>query len=262
MFRILLFILSIVGSFGVMAQEAESDVNNLDEEIRFLISSKDSVGNGTVLYNGLAVSENKEVECRPYPIDLEPIKKIPGWEFIADLTNLDESLSEEDAAGPVKTFVSGGWLKLGLLIVNSSNKLGQSEGYNLLIDYLTISAFGIHDGRAIKHVKTIHSPEFNYCGLPFLYMVPPGTVVRHMTTSSRPLENLTLYLDGFPFVESVDGDQSVVEFPKYTVGLDLRGWEISKDGSSVKPFSRRIQVYTQAQQFIRTDESSWAPVNN
>ena len=265
MLRKLVFILSILGSFGVMAQDTEPDASSLDSDIEFFISSKDNVGNLTVLYNGLMVSDSKEVECRPHPIDLEPIKRIPGWEIIANLINLDESLSEEDAAGPIKTVVSGGWLKLGLVIVNASNKFGQSEGYNLVIDHLTISALGKHDGRVINFVKTIHSPDSNYCGLPFLYMVPPGTTVSHATLPKHPgfehpLTNLTLYLDGFPFVESVDGDQSVAELPKYTVRLDLMGWFISKDGSSVEPFSRRIQLYTQAQQFIKTDGSSWTPV--
>ena len=262
MLRKLVFILSILGSFGVMAQDTEPDASSLDSDIEFFISSKDNVGNLTVLYSGLMVSDSKEVECRPKQIDLEPIKRIPGWEIIANLTNLDESPSEEAVTGPIKTVVSGGWLKLGFVIVNASNQLGQSEGYNLVIDHLTISAFGKHDGRVINFVKTIHSPDSNYCGLPFLYIVPPGTTVRHVTSSEsdHPLENLTLYLDGFPFVESVDGDQSVAELPKYTVRLDLMGWFISKDGSSAEPFSKRIQLYTQAQRFITTDGLSWIPV--
>ena len=91
---------------------------------------------------------------------------------------------------PVMVSVSDNWLRLGLSILNANKGTGGS--FWLVVEDMTFQAV-TSDGRS--HSGSLQES----CGAPFLYLVPPGMNVLwrpHSRTSH--LENLTLYLSGFP----------------------------------------------------------------
>ena len=262
MLKVLIGSLLAFGSYNVIAQsgsscleKAKSKGEELSCKVKTIPSyypAHEQVG-GLTLYGESMFSE-REVDCRVASFDSKTIQQIPGWEDIVGLN--------ETAVDPVKTLVSGAWMRFGLIVGN--NNVGENGNYTVVIDHLTLMARGKHSQNVFNHVRPLRS---GYCGMPFLYVVPPGNTVDYRPLSDNPMENLTLYLDGIPVMESIESNQPIKIIPEYKMEFTLMGWFVSEDGSSVEPFFKRFGLSTPSLSFVRTSESggrsaSWVRVPN
>ena len=250
MLKVLIGILLVSGSWSTLVQG-----EGLSSKVKIIPSyypAHEQTG-GLTLF-GESMFSDQEVDCRVTSFDSQTIQQIPDWEDIVGLS--------EVATGPVKTSVSGAWMRFGLIVGNKWEK--EVTNYTVVIDHLTLMARGKHDQQVFNHVRTLRS---GYCGMPFLYVVPPGNTVDYRPLSDDPMENLTLYLDGIPVVESIERNQPIKIIPEYEMEFTLMGWFISEDGSLVQPFFKRLGLHTPSLSFVRTNESggrsaSWVRVLN
>ena len=181
-------------------------------------------------------------------------------EPVAEETELTPEIRQERNK-PIRESVAGGWTKIGLSIGNNSQ-------FFLVIDTLSWQATGYHDGQAYSSQGNLGD---GYCsgsegGFPFLYFVPPQRKILYKPQNrDSPLENLTLYLSGFPVVDR-SGEPSVraaqilsqgggeaspaqavrpggqlIDIPNYNVDLVLTGYFLNQDGQIMTSgFSKRV----------------------
>ena len=202
----------------------------------------------------------REAPCRKTEPNLRSIRNVKDLEAISELYGLkeEESSSSDSAVSsaennrdePVMVSVDGAWIELGLVIAN--NNKGVSKNYILAIDRLE---FDFTNTDCPQDTSTECSYQATvsggYCGLPFLYLVSPGSKVDYKKFSDNPLENLVLYVDGIPVTDRTanpEGESgSALIIPKYKVRLTLLGNFYLKDGTNVEPFIKTIGFSTSAQ---------------
>ena len=205
----------------------------------------DSGGN---LFSGLAEpserAEGKELICRSSSFDLPSFESTPGWKEVLNRTLLDEYLNRGD--GPVTTSVTGVYIQFGLIVINGS-------GETLVIDTVSVTGRAVYNGQIFNHSTSLNS---GYCGLPFFYVAADGEALTYHPLSDNPLENLTLYMGGFPVVDSLEEGQPVIVIPGYDMELTFMGWFFSEEKAVSKPFFKRLSVKTKAKRFVKTGEES------
>ena len=225
--------------------------------------------------------------CRPYPYRVRDIRSIlnlkeEGERAVKREDNLLEELfrgreepeSTVSSASnePVRLEVGENWLKFGLVIANHNtgkNDEGESRNFFLIIESISYNAFARYQGQDFSHSGSITS---GYCDSnaeggeipPFLYLVTPGDQVNYKPSSKNPLENLTIYISGFPIVDRssqpssslqqrIQGGGNLQEFyrprdikviPKYEVELTLVGYFINRLGKEPIGFERRFSFYS------------------
>ena len=164
--------------------------------------------------------------CRPGPVDLEKIESLLKKQAqkqnprninrgsnpsdkdsdVLELLNItptetggtgteDGNVTEnQERNKAIKTDVRKYWAKFGLRIFN-----GNPE-YNLIVTDITFRANAQYRKQNLQHTVNISS---GYCETPgFLYIVPPGSQIEYTPYSSNSLANLTLYVSGFPVVDT------------------------------------------------------------
>lgn len=189
--------------------------------------------------------EPKEVVCRSFvPADWEALKEVPG---IEPFINWYESKhTSTDVVSSGHTFVSGSWLKFAFAIVRNAN-WEEGQYYTLMVDHLIFVVRAEEEGQVFNHAKILKA---GYCGLPFLYVLPPEkTYIRYEPRFNNPLENLALYIDGFPVIDSIEDSgfsesESVTSVPIYEVELTLTGRFISEEGKTIAPFIKHVNFKT------------------
>ena len=154
--------------------------------------------------------------CRPEPVDVSKVRQsleskisssgsgdrlAPG--VFEDLFGDVEEDGEVDLADgqrdPVIKDVGENWLKLGLYIGNGNQGVGKN--FWLIVENISFRAVARHRGFICIHQGNLDSGQCED-GVPFLYVVPPGLSVTYKPKSrNHPLENLTLYIEGFPIVD-------------------------------------------------------------
>ena len=241
-------------AFGAMAQSADLETD-LSSKVKVIPSyypapSYEQIG-GLTLFGESMFSE-KEVDCRVASLGTNALQQIPGLEHITSVTSVSRLFSGTSTS-PVKTSVSGAWMRFGLVLGNNN------VGATLVVDHVTLTTRGTYNSQIFNHVQTLGP---GYCDAPFLYVVSPGNTLDYRPFSDNPLENLTLYLDGIPVVDSSESDLPMRVIPKQRVELTLLGWFVSREGSSVAPFSKRIHFRTPPLRFIKTNESGDGSVSS
>ena len=270
MLKVFSGILLISGAFGAVAQSGESGclerARNKGEELSCKVKIIPSYypalsheQSGSITLFGESMFSEKEVDCRMASMNKDWYfnQAIPGLRHIATGGDFSESVT-----GPVKTSVSGAWMRFGLVLGN--NNVGEGA-HTLIIDYITLTARGKYESQVFNHVQTLGP---GYCDAPFLYVVSPGNTLDYRPFSDNPQENLTLYLDGIPYlVSSASGSPERI-IPAQEMELTLLGRFISEDGSKVKLFFKRIGLRTPLLHFVKTNEpgdsnaSSWVLAPN
>ena len=223
-------------------------------------------GKGDVIQPGrprLTYSLQQEtVPCRREYPNLRSIRDKEDLDVIADL--LLEDLIQEEAATdpqqraarrePVNVPVSGGWIKLGLLIDNKN--AGPGRNYTLLVERLEYSADGQCEREGLEPCKSYGTIASGYCILPFLYLVPSAKRVDYKPLSNDPLHNMTIYLDNLPVIDRtrpqdgegkdpLPGGASLI-LPQYKITMVLTGSFLLGDGTVIEPFLKRIRFRTSA----------------
>lgn len=202
----------------------------------------------------------------------------------------------------IRVSAAGGWIKLGLIFNNNSE-------FNLIIDSILYYGQAFYNNRCApliasgtigndycKETKESEVDESSEEGaedesseaasrpesfdISFLYLIPAGHSVLYKPVSTNFLENLTLYLDNFPYIDNSDqphpnlqsrldnfqnrntneggregesrtqgqGDECsmprigdpIIHFPSYRIQLTFRGYFISQKGNTIFPFSKII----------------------
>ena len=119
-----------------------------------------------------------------------------------------EQDSSPERVLPVFTEVGNNWIKFGLEIANSTT-------FPLIVDNITIYAKAKCGVEVFSHTAQINT---GYCSenseLPFLYIVPPQSLVVYNPASDNPdvsnasvstsYNSLTLYFDSFPIIDRRD----------------------------------------------------------
>ena len=228
--------------------------------------------------------ENEMLPCRPRKPDFNNIRENLNEfgldnEIFRDLYNLSDD-EEETAEGddddrPRYEDVEGNWLKLGLAIGNTNT--GVDNNPFLVVEQLIFVARARIGDREFSNVQTISS---GYCETPVLYVVPPARRINYEPHSNNPLQNLTIYVGGFPIIDRtqlpsqslarisgglgglqqapspgqssegapgnfIRSGESLIEIPEYQVELTLRGYFILEDGTRLTEFAKRIRFRTQ-----------------
>ena len=238
-----------ISVLGLSQARVFADEVDLSSKVTvYLSSGPDSGGN---LFSGLADSskraEGKELICRSFSAVSLPEESIPGRETIIKWTGLSEWM-DKGAEGPVKTSVSGIYIHFGLVIIN-----GNSEE-TLVIDTVSINGRGAYNGQTFNYSKSLNA---GYCGLPFFYVVAPGEDLSYHPLSENFLENLTLYMDGFPVVDSTREEEPQIVIPEYDIELTLMGWFVSEEREDQsKPFFKRLGFKTKAGRFVKTSKAN------
>ena len=204
--------------------------------------------------------EGEEVPCRPERPDLEDIRDVEALKVIAKLLLGDEE--EIDSEGnqregrdePVNVSVSGGWIKLGLLI--SNNNTGPSRNHTLRINRIEIHGNGNCEQEGQPSCVFHRTITSGYCELPFLYLVPPCSSVEYRPLDNDPLHNLSLYVDNIPIIDAstlperenkLPGGVTLI-LPRYKVEVLLIGDFLLADGTAIQPFRKRIRFTTTRRQ--------------
>ena len=206
--------------------------------------------------------QEETVPCRREYPNLRSIRDKTDLDVIANIL-LEDLIQEEEARDPqqraerrepVNVSVSGGWIKMGLLIDNKNTGVGRN--YTLLVERLEYSADGQCEKEGLPPCKTHDTITSGYCVLPFLYLVPSGKRVDYKPLSNDPLHNLTIYLDGLKVVDRtrleeregedpLPGGVSLI-LPKYKITMTLMGSFLLEDGTTVEPFLKTIRFQTSA----------------
>ena len=234
-----LMVLCVAMAFDALAQNspAQDEEVPLNDQVKVRYSISLNSDYKPVYFFGRpadASGEQKdmEVHCRPKLPDMQRILAAPELAGLSFLYGESGPVSSDNTVS-----VSGNWLKFGLQIEN------EAEGWILVIEKMSLLAMGEYEGQVFYNLKIF--PD-GYCGLPFFYVVPDGISLNHDAFSDNPLENLTLYFDGFPGINAVSGAGNTV--PEYKIELTLLGRFISvgSDGetSSVAPFFKRLRLTT------------------
>lgn len=233
--------------------------------------------------------------CRPSTSDINTIKPFlqkngllnEANQGLLDILGLETETSEEEGASasgisieedtkkePVKVEVEDGWLKVGFRIKNGSD-------YHLVITDIIFKAEGRYRGQIFPHQKNIST---DYCDSPFanaLYFVPKGnsakkeaSVVEYKPNSKDMLINLTIYVDGFPFINRITGEGAntaptvqaggtagpggllavdpdiargcYTSVPRYRVEVLFAGYFVTNRGSRLNSFGYRLSFFTKS----------------
>ncbi len=223
-------------------------------EVRLLTYSRGNVvrshGRPIIHYSG-----GNQI-CRPYPFRNSEARRYlsESTHIKLNKTALDYLFGEESEQQeqpnqelkPVVKSVGNGWLKFGLYIGNGNK--GEGKNVYLIIQTLEYRAKASYRGRTIQHQGTVSSADCD--GPPFLYIVPPDTEVNYDSFSRHPLENLTIFLSGFPAINP--DDPTRLRMPNYSVELTLLGRFIiptnneSEAFEMVTDFSKTIKFRTRS----------------
>ena len=182
---------------------------------------------------------NAEIVCRPLPPLATTVKSSFEADWIPALDSLLSSYEQpESSLVPVEE--GRRVLRFGFVIYN------KNPDRSLLIDRLTVLAEGESGGRIYQNARILGP---GYCGLPFLYFLPPKGYLRYKPFSDNPRENLTLVVDGFPFVRDFDSDEKLtkIKTPSYNLELILTGRFIPGENSGLleeEPFFKRLGFQT------------------
>ena len=188
----------------------------------------------------------------------------------------DEEERERQRLPVIVQGIGNGWVKFGLYISNGrnfSNSANRKEHLLLVITDLFVTA----SARVGERVETFAgNVGSDYCAsegqlrLDFLYLVPGGKAVKYRPDSNNPLENLTIYLSGFPVIdnrqqaEAVPGAEDgagggagaaaagnnslvgncIIYVPRYRVRLTLSGYFMTSSGTKVQNFNHRTVFHT------------------
>ena len=237
-----------ISVLGLSEARGLEDEINLSSKVTVYLSGPDSGGS---LFSGLAEpskrAEKKELICRSFSSVSPADESIPGWKTIMQWTGL-HGLKDGGGDGPVKTSVSGIYLQLGLIIINGN------IGETLVIDTVSVNGQGTYNGRIFNYSASLNA---GYCGLPFFYVVSAGQDVSYHPLSENFLENLTLYMGGFPVVDSAEEQRAVIVIPEYDIELTLMGWFVSEEREDQsKPFFQRLAFKIKAGRFIKINDST------
>ena len=188
----------------------------------------------------LAPLSDSEAACRPLPPQETTVQKSFEHDRIPALEALLSSYKQPDSSlVPVEE--GRRFIRFGFVIYN------KNSNHSLLIDRLTVLAEGESEGRIYQNARIL---DPGYCGLPFLYFLPPKGYLRYKPFSDNPRENLTLVLDGFPVVKFFDTAENLtkIKTPSYNLELILTGRFISQAAAGVleeKPFFKRLGFRTE-----------------
>ena len=229
-------------------------------------------------------------QCRPRPLSSNDLRKVLKDEGLNEET-IDYFLGEEDTEeenienpnDPVYTSVGEYWIRFGLFIQNRTN-------FPLVIDYIHFNARASCGNQSFSHSGEVNSgycsEEGDVASLPFIYFIPPNAEVPYEPTSSHPLKNLTIFLDGFRGIDR-RGDPSqvlaqkhgepqtrggagvaalntgqvqecrpndIIYIPTYTVELTLSGYFITQETGerTTSHFSKRVSFKAGQVQSIRS----------
>ena len=253
----ILFILPVIGSLCAMAQDTQGNTGApisgevLSSNIEIYPSPNvHPHKKGQVTVSGFFhrptgnADTTQKLPCRPAAPNQDTTLQILDWIESQIGHSLDtSSIQDVSPDEPPSVSVSRNWLKLGLLIINKN--VEKDKNYTLLIDHITFSAQREFKGQIFNYAKTIRP---DYCGLPFLYLVQPGPILDYKPFSENPLENLTLYVDNFPFIDnsneasSAEGVPKII-IPEYEILFTLRG-QFILEGTPPIPFITRRQFST------------------
>ena len=176
------------------------------------------------LFGGEPSGESKEA-CRPSASNFATFQGTPAEKIIENLyPDAKDSFDESNTT----ISLSGQWMTFGLVIDNSN-----ADGSYLIIDHLVFMVQSNDEKQVLNHVKVIKP---GYCGLPFLYIIPPDTIQPYRITSHNPLKNLTLYVDNFPVIDPSETP------PQYKMNVTLMGRFISENGEIKEPFYKDFEV--------------------
>ena len=205
--------------------------------------------------------EAEEVPCRPQRPDLRDIQNIKGLRVISKLLQARQGIEQNQSENqgtrrsePVNVSVQGGWIKLGFFIDNKNT--GPGRNFTLKIDRLEIYGNGNceQEGQPpCPYRKTIPT---GYCGLPFLYLVRPGTSIEYQTLSPNPLWNLSIYVDNIPVIDASQLPQrqnrlpggATLILPQYKMEVLFIGEFLLEDGQTFRPFRKRVNFTTNSRQ--------------
>ena len=217
--------------------------------------------------------------CRPSPFkarDFRTALKLKSEKVFTQLEDkfLDELFRVGEESGSTTSSASNkavyldvgdNWLKFGLVIANHNtgtevvNNKKTSKNFFLIIDSIKYNAKARYGKQEFSHAGNINP---GYCDTnaeggetpSFLYLVTPGTQVNYRPLSRNPLENLTIYISGFPIIDrssqpsfsqqqgiqgggvNLQGFYSqgdIRKIPEYSVELTLLGYFITKSGAKV-----------------------------
>ena len=207
------------------------------------------------------ISESREI-CRSAPLSIRDIRvelEGSGIEedfldiFVGELPEQAES-REEEKIEPVRKATGRRWLKFGLTIANHNGSDSHPrDNYFLVIENISFTAEAVSTYK--KEKLTYNGSIDGDCGssFPFLYFVPPGKQVNYKPLSLNPLDNLTLFISGFPIIEPSDSQEgknkgpSRTVIPNYTVRLNFYGYFMTKSGTRIATFEKRgIRFRTQS----------------
>ena len=242
------------------------------------------------LKGGRKICRSSPFRARDFRSVLEKVEQESGSvkledKFLDELFKVGEESGNAASSTSKATLleVEDNWLKFGLVIYNANrgtkkvNNKEQSRNFFLVIDSITYNATAVYEKQAFSHAGNI---DPGYCDSsaeggeapPFLYFIPPNKRVDYKPLSNNPLENLILFISGFPIIDRSSqpsfsqqqriqsasgqgGGSSQQEFyssrkirviPKYTVELTLRGYFITKSGEQVAGFTKRVRLYTKS----------------
>ena len=230
------FSLFLFHSFG-FAQSQETPSDRVD-----IFISPYPYGHGDLsdFFRGVIFSEKETRPCRPVPVDSVKLGKIPGLQRIF---KGGEEISQNSLHTSVNISEPGGWMAFGLSILN------HNEDYDLTVELMSLSAQSVGEDEVLNHGRTVAG---GYCGLPFVYFVPAGKSLTYKPLSDNPLENLTVYIGGFPV--SRRSNSLSVTVPGYQMDLTLLGRFVSE--SDIQPFLKRIRFHGQSVSFTTPQNES------
>lgn len=242
MLKQILMLVCCVAAFDALAQSSAAKVTtgaSLSDKVKFHFSVLlDSDGKLSLFYGKPSSvpeqSSEMEVRCRPNSPDMQSILAEPALAPLSFLYGESTSVFSGNTVS-----VSGNWLKLGLQIEN------KTKDWILVIEDIVLFAEAEHEGEVFHYRQDLSR---GYCGLPFLYVVPDGISLHYDPFSDNPLENLTLYIDGFPSIDGTSGAGSTV--PEYKMDLVIFGRFISiRDDKkpSVEVFLKKLKLTTSLQ---------------
>ena len=212
--KLLLFI--ITWSFYTLAV-AQNSSEILSSKVYLNISPHPNEEREEEPLFGEPSGESQEV-CRPSASNFATFQGTPVAQIIENLyPDAKDSFDESNTT----ISLSGQWMKLGLVIDNSN-----ADGSYLIIDHLVFLVQS-NDEKQPLYVKIIKP---GYCGLPFLYIIPPDTIQPYRRQSKNPLKNLKLYLDNFPVIDP------------YKMHVIAVGRFVSENGETKEPFYKDFEV--------------------
>ena len=222
----------------------------------------------------------EEMPCRPRPFSLKDLKQILenddsidiDQDYLDSWLDLEETeqSSQEQANSPrnlkVVQSIQGSWTKIGLKIENANKE------FFLVIESIAYFGRARYKGQQFSLQGTINPSDCQGEGgdlPPFLYFIPPARQVEYKPLSGNPLENLTIYIEGFEVIDpsqdpSCDSQRETNQqsgigvsavlntsdnqttcsdrliIPKYTIELSFIGYFKTKSGIRISQFRQRV----------------------